>query len=68
MPNKLSSGMLRHVVWQKFTAARGLLIALMMEVVSTSETSVNFYHTARRNIPEDSHLHTGRREDLKSQL
>jgi hypothetical protein len=28
----------------------------MMEAVSTSETSVNFYETARRNIPEDSHL------------
>jgi hypothetical protein len=30
---------------------------LMMETASTSETSVNFYHAARRNIPEDSHLH-----------
>jgi hypothetical protein len=38
----------------------------MMEAVSTSETSVNFYQTARRNIPEDSHLHTRRRENLKS--
>jgi hypothetical protein len=26
----------------------------MMEAVSTSETSVNFYQTTRRNIPEDS--------------
>jgi hypothetical protein len=26
------------------------------ETVSTSETSVNFYQTTRRNIPEDSHL------------
>jgi hypothetical protein len=25
-------------------------------VVCTSETSVNFYQTTRRNIPEDSHL------------
>jgi hypothetical protein len=39
------------------------LIALMMEAASTSETSVNFYQTARRNIPEDSHLH-----DLLSSL
>jgi hypothetical protein len=30
---------------------------LMMEAVSTSETSVNFYQTTRRNAPEDSHLH-----------
>jgi hypothetical protein len=36
------------------------LIALMMEAASTSETSVNFYLTTRRNNPEDSHfqLHT----------
>jgi hypothetical protein len=32
------------------------LIALMMEAVSTSETSVNFYHTTQRNNTEDSHL------------
>jgi hypothetical protein len=32
------------------------LIALMIEAVSTSETSVNFYQTTRRNIPEDSNL------------
>jgi hypothetical protein len=30
----------------------------MMEAVSTSDTSVNFYQTTRRNIPEDSHLDT----------
>jgi hypothetical protein len=35
---------------------RGLLIALMMEAASTSETLVNFYHTTRRYNPEDSHL------------
>jgi hypothetical protein len=32
------------------------MIALMMEAVSTSETSVNFYQTTRRNNPEESHL------------
>jgi hypothetical protein len=30
------------------------IIALMMEPASTSETSVNFYQSTRRNIPEDS--------------
>jgi hypothetical protein len=39
--------------------------ALMMEAASTSETSINFCQT-RRNIPEDSHLHTRHRENLKS--
>jgi hypothetical protein len=76
----LSSGMLRRVVWWKFTDISEVLsasifraisiiralIALQMEAVSTSETSVNFYQTTRRNIPEDSHLHTRRCENLKS--
>jgi hypothetical protein len=38
----------------------------MMEAESTSETSVNFYQTTRRKNPEYSHLHTRRRENLKS--
>jgi hypothetical protein len=41
-------------------------LALMMEAARTSETSVNFYQTTRCNNPEDSHLHTHRRENLKS--
>jgi hypothetical protein len=32
------------------------IIALMMEAVSSSETSVSVYQTTRRKIPEDSHL------------
>jgi hypothetical protein len=39
----------------------------MMEAGSSSETSVNFYQTALSNFPEDSHLHTRRRENLKLQ-
>jgi hypothetical protein len=31
--------------------------AFMMEAVSISETSVNFYEITLRNIPEDSHLY-----------
>jgi hypothetical protein len=38
---------------------------LMMNTVSTSETSVNFYQTIRHNILEDSHLHSRRSEKLK---
>jgi hypothetical protein len=34
------------------------IIPLMKEAASTSETSVHFYQTTRRNNPEDSHLHT----------
>jgi hypothetical protein len=53
----------------KFTGWSGrLLMALMMEAANTSETLVNFYQTTRRYNPEDSHLHTHRRENLKSYL
>jgi hypothetical protein len=37
-----------------------------MEAARTSETLVNFYQTTRRYNPEDSNLHTHRRENLKS--
>jgi hypothetical protein len=38
----------------------------MMGAARTSETLVNFYQTTRCYNPEDSHLHTHRRENLKS--
>jgi hypothetical protein len=44
------------------------MIALMMEAAMTSETLVNFYQTTRRYNPEDSHLRTHRRENLKTYL
>jgi hypothetical protein len=44
------------------------IIALVMEAVSTFETSVNFCETTRRNNPEDSHLPTRHLENLKSHL
>jgi hypothetical protein len=70
----LSSGLLRRLDWYKFTNVSEVLSAsiittisaLMMKAVSTSETSVNLYQTTRRNNPENSHLHTRRRENLKS--
>jgi hypothetical protein len=40
----------------------------MMEAVSNCEMSVNIYQITRRNIPEGSHLHTRRCENLKSHL
>jgi hypothetical protein len=40
--------------------------ALMMQAASTSETVVNVYQTTWRYNPEDSHLHTHHRENLKS--
>jgi hypothetical protein len=44
------------------------MITLMMEAARTSETLLNFYHTTRRYNPEDSHLHTHRRENLESYI
>jgi hypothetical protein len=51
-----------HVVWWKFidvsevlAASIILLITLMMEAASTSETLVNFYRTTWHNT-KDSHL------------
>jgi hypothetical protein len=41
-------------------------IALMMEAARTSETLVNFYQNTRCYNPEDTNLHTHRRENLKS--
>jgi hypothetical protein len=37
-----------------------------MEAVQTSETSVNSYQSTRRYNPQDNHLHSQRREDVKS--
>jgi cobalamin synthase len=48
--------------------AASMIIALMMEAARTSEMLVNFYHTTRRYNPEDSHLRTHHRENLKSYL
>jgi hypothetical protein len=40
--------------------------ALMTEAASNCETSTNFYQTTWGNNSKYSHLHTGRRENLKS--
>jgi hypothetical protein len=32
------------------------IIPVMIEAANTPETSVKFYRTARRSIPEDGHL------------
>jgi hypothetical protein len=42
------------------------IIALNMEALSTPETVVNFYHTTRHIIPEDTHLYNRRLENLNS--
>jgi hypothetical protein len=44
------------------------IIALMMEAARISETSVDIQLRTRQYIPEDSELHTRRRENLKSHI
>jgi hypothetical protein len=39
-----------------------------MEAAKSSEKLVNFYQITRRFNPEDSHLRTNRRENLKSYI
>jgi hypothetical protein len=48
--------MSRRVVSQTLIDVSEELTALMMEAVSTSETSVNLYETERRDAPEDKHI------------
>jgi hypothetical protein len=53
---------------ETYPFARGLFMALMMEAVRISETSVYFNETIRRCSPEDSKLHTRHHENLKSHI
>jgi hypothetical protein len=66
-----SSGMLRLVILYNFidvpyALTASIITALMMEAESISETSVYLFEITRRCIPEDSHLHNCRCENLKS--
>jgi hypothetical protein len=44
------------------------VIKSMMEAARTSETSVDIQLRTWQYIPEDSELHSGRRENLKSHI
>jgi hypothetical protein len=62
----LSGHSLLHFSTSPSILGRWLAIALMMEAAGTSETLVNFYQSTRRYNPEDSHLRTHHRKNLKS--
>jgi hypothetical protein len=64
---------MRSVVSQKLTDVSEVLTVLittglMMEEISTSETSVNFYETTWRNVTADSRLFSSPWETDISQI
>jgi hypothetical protein len=63
-------GKINFILWKKLESVVSIHLAqdkyVVIVTLHASNTSVNFYQATWRAIPEDSHLHTGHRENLKS--
>jgi hypothetical protein len=57
----------RFLVTANIVPSSPILVALMMDAIRSSETSV-LTRATQRNIPEDTYLHSRHRENLRSYI